>query len=86
MKSVQTIAREVIAGDWGSGDVRKNALEKAGYNYNTIQTEVTRMLNSRDATIENMEIWEEKLLLIIGIIIINGLQRNNLIYVQFVLV
>lgn len=61
MKSVQTIAREVIAGDWGSGDVRKNALEKAGYNYNTIQTEVTRMLNSRDATIENMEIWARKI-------------------------
>ena len=43
-KSNTTIANEVIKGVWGSGNDRKVKLERAGYNYNTIQSEVNRLL------------------------------------------
>lgn len=43
-KSVTEIAKEVIAGKWGAGNDRKAALEKAGYNYNEVQTEVNRLM------------------------------------------
>ena len=36
-KSNEVIANEVITGKWGNGSERKQKLEKAGYNYNTIQ-------------------------------------------------
>lgn len=43
-KNITTIAKEVIAGKWGNGDARKNALEKAGYNYNKVQEKVEELL------------------------------------------
>ncbi|MDE7389446.1 MAG: N-acetylmuramoyl-L-alanine amidase, partial [Lachnospiraceae bacterium] len=43
-KSVAEIAKEVIAGKWGNGSERKAALEKAGYDYNAVQSEVNRLL------------------------------------------
>lgn len=49
MKSVDTIAREVIQGAWGSGAIRKNALTTAGYNYAEVQAAVNKML-SKGAT------------------------------------
>lgn len=44
-KNVDTVAREVIAGTWGTGTARKNALEAKGYNYDTIQQRVNEILN-----------------------------------------
>lgn len=44
-KDVKTIAREVIAGTWGTGDERKKSLEKAGYNYSAVQKMVNQILN-----------------------------------------
>lgn len=43
-KDNTTIAKEVIAGKWGNGLDRKARLEKAGYNYKTIQQLVNKML------------------------------------------
>ena len=43
-KSLETVAREVIAGKWGNGTVRKNALEKAGYDYLAVQNAVNKLL------------------------------------------
>lgn len=43
-KSVDEIAKEVIAGKWGNGQDRKNRLTSAGYNYNVIQARVDQML------------------------------------------
>lgn len=43
-KSNTEIAREVIAGKWGSGATRKAKLQAAGYNYAAIQAEVNRLL------------------------------------------
>ncbi len=43
-KSNETIADEVIQGKWGNGQDRKNKLQAAGYDYNTIQAIVNRKL------------------------------------------
>ena len=45
-KSIDTIAREVIRGTWGSGAVRKNALTKAGYDYDAVQKRVNEILKA----------------------------------------
>ena len=46
-KSTSEIAKEVINGKWGTGEERKKKLEKAGYNYRTIQDEVNRLLKNK---------------------------------------
>ena len=43
-KSVNEIAREVIAGKWGNGSDRKNRLTKAGYDYDAVQKRVNEIL------------------------------------------
>lgn len=43
-KSIEEIAREVIAGKWGNGAERKEKLTKAGYNYSVIQSKVNELL------------------------------------------
>lgn len=43
-KSVDIIAREVIAGKWGNGESRKKKLTAAGYDYATIQKRVNELL------------------------------------------
>ena len=40
------IAKEVIAGKWGNGQERKDALRAAGYDYYDVQEEVNRILKS----------------------------------------
>lgn len=41
---VEVIAREVIAGKWGTGENRKKLLAEAGYNVNEVQAEVNDIL------------------------------------------
>lgn len=43
-KSIDTLTREVIRGDWGNGQDRKNRLERAGYDYNAVQRRVNELL------------------------------------------
>ncbi|WP_408114691.1 hypothetical protein [Helcococcus ovis] len=43
-KSIDTLAREIIRGDWGNGQNRKNRLERAGYDYNAVQRRVNELL------------------------------------------
>ena len=38
------IAKEIIAGQWGNGDDRKNRIKAAGYDYDTVQKEVNAQL------------------------------------------
>ena len=45
-KDVMTVAKEVIAGKWGSGDDRKKKLTAAGYNYDTVQKKVNELLKA----------------------------------------
>ena len=41
---IETIAAEVIQGDWGNGEERRERLEKAGYDYDAVQARVNEML------------------------------------------
>ena len=41
-KTVSQLADEVVAGKWGNGTARKEALESAGYDYAAVQAEVDR--------------------------------------------
>ena len=43
-KSVEELAREVIAGKWGNGSERKRRLKEAGYDYSAVQAAVNRMM------------------------------------------
>lgn len=45
LKDLNTIADEVIAGNWGNGEDRKNRLTQAGYNYSEVQALVNQKLN-----------------------------------------
>lgn len=49
-KSVNTIAREVLAGKWGNGTDRKNRLAKAGYDYNKVQAAVNKLVKTSQIT------------------------------------
>lgn len=42
-KSIDEIAKEVIAGKWGNGSDRKNRLTAAGYDYSTVQAKVNEL-------------------------------------------
>ena len=44
LKSVDEVAREVIAGKWGNGAERKSRLAQAGYDYNAVQARVNQLL------------------------------------------
>lgn len=44
-KTIDQIAREVIQGAWGVGALRKNALIKAGYDYDAVQARVNEILS-----------------------------------------
>jgi hypothetical protein len=44
-KSVAEVAKEVLAGDWGEGQNRRNALVAAGFDPNQVRQEAIRILN-----------------------------------------
>lgn len=44
------IAKEVIAGKWGSGVARKSALESAGYDYTEVQNLVNSLLTAKQSS------------------------------------
>ena len=50
LKSIDEIANEVIAGKWGNGSARREALEKAGYNYSEVQAKVNETLNGKTSS------------------------------------
>ena len=43
-KTTDTLAYEVIQGDWGNGEERKERLEAAGYDYDEVQQRVNEIL------------------------------------------
>lgn len=43
-KTIDQVAREVIANKWGSGVTRKTLLTKAGYDYNAVQKRVNELM------------------------------------------
>ncbi len=48
-KSIDKLAQEVIIGNWGNGSARREALEKAGYDYEAVQARVNEILASTEA-------------------------------------
>ena len=52
LKDLNAVANEVIAGKWGNGENRKNALTNAGYNYSEVQALVNQKLNGT-STVSN---------------------------------
>lgn len=56
--SVDTVAREVIAGKWGNGGSRKKLLTEAGYDYTAVQTKVNDILSGKELK-SNEEIARE---------------------------
>ena len=44
-KSIEEVAKEVIAGKYGNGEARKNAIINAGYDYNAVQAKVNEIVN-----------------------------------------
>ena len=59
-KKTMAIAREVIAGDWGSGQERVDALLKKGHDPDAVQAEVNRLLSCRELIIQNIRAWAVK--------------------------
>lgn len=49
-KTVSQVAKEVINGEWGNGDARKQKLEAAGYDYDAVQKEVNKQLGVSTST------------------------------------
>jgi hypothetical protein len=47
-KSNSEVAREVVAGLWGTGQDRRQALADEGYDPNEIKREIVKLLNERN--------------------------------------
>lgn len=60
-KTITQLAREVLKGKWGNGATRKANLTAAGYDYDAVQREVNRLVNSSKPTTKksNEEIAKE---------------------------
>lgn len=53
-RNIGQIATEVIDGEWGNGEDRKNRLTAAGYDYNDVQSEVNRILGVAQKSISQL--------------------------------
>lgn len=49
-KSVDTLAHEVLEGNWGNGSDRANRLRAAGYDYDAVQNRVNEILSGSSKT------------------------------------
>lgn len=52
--SIDTLAKEVIAGKWGAGDERKEKLTKAGYDYYAVQKKVNEMMSAKNKSVDEL--------------------------------
>jgi LysM repeat protein len=50
-KTVTQLAQEVLDGKWGNGPTRQKKLKAAGYNYEAVQAEVNRILQSKNKNV-----------------------------------
>lgn len=53
LKSIDEVAKEVIAGQWGNGQDRFNKLAAAGYDGNAVQNRVNEILGASSKTVSN---------------------------------
>lgn len=69
-KSVNTLAKEVLADKWGSGVDRKRRLTKAGYDYNKVQARVNKLVNAS-------QLSEDKIINAVAHEVISGKYGNE---------
>lgn len=55
-KTIDQLAREVIRGDWGNGDDRKNRLTAAGYDYSAVQSKVNELIYKPKKTVDELAV------------------------------
>ena len=55
-KSIDEIAKEVIAGKWGNGNDRKIKLTAAGYNYSEVQKKVNEIVTGKKTTTSSTKV------------------------------
>lgn len=85
-KSIDEVAKEVIAGKWGNGEQRAAALRKAGYSYTQVQNRVNEMLASQTVyyTIQYgdcLSVIAEKFgTTVDNLVALNGIADPNIIY------
>ena len=58
VKTLDEIAKEVINGKWGNGSARREALEKAGYNYLEIQAKVNELASGKSSSNKSEPTYE----------------------------
>ena len=56
-KTIDELAREVIAGKWGNGQERKDRLTKAGYDYAKVQARVNEILSGKKYIQLTANVW-----------------------------
>lgn len=61
-KKADELAKEVIAGKWGTGSERRERLEKAGYSYDEVQKKVNELLGATKKSVDQLakEVLEGK--------------------------
>ena len=59
-KTVEELAEEVIAGQWGNGSDRKQRLTAAGYDYSAVQDKVNEMLTGKSSAAPAVEYYTVK--------------------------
>lgn len=72
-KDIDTVAREVINGDWGNGQERKDRLTQAGYNYDEVQNRVNEILAGDTPTVDILDLVRRTIRGDFG----NGADRRN---------
>jgi len=55
-KSIDELANEVIRGDWGNGQDRKDRLTNAGYDYNAVQNRVNEILAGNQPSVDILDL------------------------------
>lgn len=53
-KTVEDVAKEVIAGLWGNGSARKKKLTKAGYDYSSVQKVVNELIGKGTQSVDEI--------------------------------
>ena len=76
-KTVEELAREVIRGEWGNGQERKDRLTAAGYDYATVQSLVDKILNKSQTVKADKKSNEEIAKEVIKGLWGNGQERKN---------